>query len=85
MGIPGWGREGYTGVLPSHCASGDPDSEAGPGSPSIGLEWVVRVAAPTPAPGPPFGPGRAPVPSLSWDLPTPRLLANKGEIYLYLL
>ena len=37
--------------------SGDPDSEAGPGSPK-GLEWVVRVAAPQYVRTPPFGPGR---------------------------
>ena len=45
--VPGWVYQGgYTrGVLPSHCVleEGSPDSEAGPGSPGTGLEWVVRA------------------------------------------
>ena len=40
VGSTGWV---YRGVLPSHFARGEQasDSEAGPGSPSMGLEWVV--------------------------------------------
>ena len=65
----GWvyrvGNTGYT--QPPHAARGaSPDSEAGPGRPWQGLEWVVWVQRAR-VPGPPFGPGRSgPVlPSLS--------------------
>ena len=86
------GQDGYTGWVqggvyrvgntgsPSEVESGGMYSEAGPGSPGTGLEWVVHAAAPTPAPVPtPAGPGR-PAASLVQDPPHMPLLANKGEI-----
>ena len=75
----GWGiLGGYTGWVirgpPSTLESGAHDSEAGPGSPSMGLEWVVMGAAPArlqeptlrarsvPVPGPSLVPGPSPPP-----------------------
>ena len=66
VGYTGWvpGR-GNTGSLPT-SGKRSPDSEAGPGSPYRGLEWVVRVQRPPAVPDTtPAGPGRSPaVPSL---------------------
>ena len=56
--------------------SGGPDSEAGPGSPSIGLEWVVWTAAPRTSAHPPCGPGRPCWPPW-W---APRAIAASGPI-----
>ena len=58
---------GYTGGVPSqHAARGTlrHDSEAGPGSPYKGLEWVVMAQGGRVPQVPPFGPGRVPAPSL---------------------
>ena len=59
-------RVGNTGpsTKDGHLKSGAYDSEAGPGSPSMGLEWVVICTAPPSVRTPPSGPGRAPEPSL---------------------
>ena len=78
--VPGW-VGGRVIPVPSTLLRGaHPDSEAGPGSPYRGLEWVVRVGGdyrvrppthPLPAVGARFAGG---FPEQS------RLLANKGEI-----
>ena len=76
----GWVGGGVIPVHPASCKAEVPDSEAGPGGPCRGLEWVVwdcsapeRYGPPLPAVGPaslsiPLSPGKC------------RLLANKGEI-----
>ena len=82
-GYTGWGREGLYRV-PSHTARGaSPDSEAGPGSPVRGLEWVVRVQRANGGVGGPryhpAGPVGTPGPSLylgPWEC---RLLANRAR------
>ena len=83
-----WYQGGYTGwgtgrAIPGYypaTAKRSPDSEAGPGSPGTGLEWVVWVQRPLRLLDHPLrcAPGPAP---LSRTLPTGcRLLANNGEI-----
>ena len=72
-------RGGYTGVVPSRqgrTRKGYPDSEAGPGSPCRGLEWVVRIARPRTSAPHPCGARSGPGPSLG----APRANAASGPI-----
>ena len=75
----GWGGGGVIPGTPSPLLEERyPDRRSRAPEALQGLEWVVRVArTPIPVLHPPFGPGRAPVPSLVQDLP---FLANNGEI-----
>ena len=89
MGVPGGygtrvGRgRGNTGY-PARCEAEAYPSEAGPGSPSMGLEWVgICCSAPKvfgggTAPGPPL-PAVGPAP-LSWDLGMPPLGQYRREL-----
>ena len=81
---PGGYREGYTGWVipgsstdPASCEAEACSSEAGPGSPQRGLEWVGTCIAPARAPEPPTpdpcrvlrGPLRCPGPlPASWPI-----------------
>ena len=87
-GIPGGGIGGWVpgraipGTQPARARS-TPDSEAGPGSPQWGLEWVVWGVDACPAvfgsQVPPCGPGRSWRPSLYLGPSGCRLLANRGR------
>ena len=93
--VPGWVygvgiRVGYTGVYypaTQHRARSHPDSEAGPGGPCRGLEWVVRVVDACPwrrwagtGISPPLrGPVGPPGPSLGYTLAGAHLAAY-GDI-----
>ena len=59
---------------------GPTDSEAGPGSPCKGLEWVVRTAAPPYVRPPTLRARSALQASLVGSSSKCRLSANKGEI-----
>ena len=78
---------GYLGGLyrgttspPSCPQGGAPYSEAGPGRPCRGLEWVVRGAGCVRAMSPPCGPGRSPCRCPPWDMPLLGQMAASGPI-----
>ena len=76
----GYTGEGYTGVLPSHCASVTLTAKRAPEAQALGWSgWSGCSAHSGPRTHPP-GPVGDPSPPWFWDLPTPRLWANKGEI-----